>query len=409
MLEPAEAGHSENSAPVANAESHVLTITPFYPRIGNESAGCFIAEPLGEMIRAGLRSTVFAVEPVYRPASAVSSSAPEANWYRYTSLPSGLGLASAGIGLFWRLRRPVAAVHGGSPIDVIHAHGALPCGHAASLLSQRLNIPYIVSVHGLDAFSTGQVHGPAGGWCERVSRRVFQGARRVIGVSQRVCQEVEKGMGPSLAPSHEAGIGQTSSVVYNGVDAALFAPGPESCNPVLLTVGNLISSKGHELVVRALAALKPQFPALTWEVIGDGPELDRLRHLAVEFGVLGSIRFLGRRGRQAVAEAYSRCTVFVLPSRSEGLGCVYLEAMASGKTAVGCFGQGIEEVIRHGENGWLIPPDGLAGLIEALRMLLGAADLRMPMGSAARETILHGFTLQHQAARLMAIYRECSG
>jgi hypothetical protein len=98
-----------------------------------------------------------------------------------------------------------------------------------------------------------------------------------------------------------------------------------------------------------------------------------------------------------------------LPSRYEGLGSVYLEAMACGKPAVGCIGQGIEEVIRHCENGWLIPPNGLPELIEGLQILLRDRSRRLQIGTAARETILHGFTLQYQAQNLMAIYRECSG
>ena len=58
------------------APLHVLTITPFYPRRGNESGGCFVAEPLAELIRIGVRSSVFAVEPVYRPKAEVSAVAP---------------------------------------------------------------------------------------------------------------------------------------------------------------------------------------------------------------------------------------------------------------------------------------------------------------------------------------------
>lgn len=382
-----------------NCAPHVLTITPFYPTETNVSAGCFIAEPLGGLIGAGLQSTIFAVDPVYREQPRTLSIAPAATWFRYPSLPGGLGLASAGIGLYWRLRDDVTALHKESRIDLIHAHGALPCGHAASLLSRDLQIPYLVTVHGLDAFSAMQVRGWAGEWCRSVSRRVFQRSRRVIGVSRRVCEEMEKGTAGNVP----------TSVVYNGVDATLFTPGAEIPTPTLLTVGNLIPSKGHELVVRSLAALKSEFPGLTWEVIGDGPELDRIRSVAQELGVLGNIRFLGRRSRQGVADACRRCTLFALPSNSEGLGCVYLEAMSCAKPAVGCLDQGIAEVIRHGKNGWLVPPGGLAELIEGLRTLLRDAGLRTQIGAAARQTILAGFTLQQQAQRLLTIYRECSG
>ncbi len=375
---------------------HVLTITPFYPKAGNESGGCFVAEPLVELVRTGVQSTVFAVEPFYRPKPLKSSSAPEAHWYRYPSLPGRAGLASAGIGLYQRLQGAVGKLHARSRVDIVHAHGALPCGHAASLLSRCFKIPFVVTVHGLDAFSLRQVPRWQGRWCAKVSRGVYAEARRVIGVSRHICDEVCEGTGGNSAVS----------VVYNGADPSLFEPGDDPVQASLLTVGNLISSKGHESVVHALAALRLEFPDLTWEVIGDGPESGRVRQLAEKLGVLSAVRFHGRQSRQEVAQACRRCTVFVLPSRYEGLGCVYLEAMATGKVAVGCTGQGIEEIIRHGENGWLVPPEGHKELVEGLRILLRDDSQRRRIGAAARETILKSFTLQHQVQRLEAIYRE---
>ena len=375
---------------------HLLTITPFYPKAGNESSGCFVAEPLAELSKTGIHSTVFAVEPFYRPKSRAVSSAPVAEWVRYAALPGGIGLATSGMGLFMRLRSPVEKLHARSPIDLIHAHGALPCGHTAALLSRHLNVPFVVTVHGLDAFSSRQVSGRSRASCVRASRRVYAAALRVMGVSRHVCDEVTKEM---------AGL-STTAAVYNGVNPLLFVPGGDPAQPLLLTVGNLIPTKGHELTVHALAALRPEFPALTWEVIGEGPETTRIRALGEKLGVLSSMRFRGRQDRTAVAEACRSCTVFVLPSRYEGLGCVYLEAMACGKVAIGCEGQGIEEVIRHGENGWLVPPNGRHELIEGLRVLLRDGVRRAQIGAAARHTILQSYTLAHQAQRLQTIFQE---
>jgi teichuronic acid biosynthesis glycosyltransferase TuaC len=383
---------------------HVLTITPFYPKAGNESGGCFVAEPLAELAKTGVRSTVYAVEPFYRPRALRIASDVKSRWFRYAALPGGLGLSSAGRGLFLRLRRPAERLHALTPIDVIHAHGALPCGDAALRLSETLGIPFVVTVHGLDAFSTRQVPGWAGALCETASTRVYRTARRVISVSQHVCDEVQRGT-EGLAAS-------ASTVVYNGVDPLLFAPGvdsdptPDPVQGVVLTVGNLIPTKGHELLLRSLAVLRPEFPALTWEVIGDGPELNRIRELAEQLGMLANVRFRGRQNRATVAEAFRRCTVFALPSSYEGLGCVYLEAMASGKAAIGCLGQGIEEVIRHGENGWLIRTGASEELTQGLRVLLRDALRRARIGRAARETVLQSFTLAHQASALRAVYEE---
>jgi hypothetical protein len=116
---------------------------------------------------------------------------------------------------------------------------------------------------------------------------------------------------------------------------------------------------------------------------------------------------LGRKPRSDVAEAMRQCTLFALPSWYEGLGCVYLEAMSTERVAIGCRGQGIEEIIRHRENGWLIEPKSLSELTHALQTLLSDKPLRETLGRNARKTVLQGYTLAHQATQLLSLYREC--
>jgi len=82
--------------------------------------------------------------------------------------------------------------------------------------------------------------------------------------------------------------------------------------------------------------------------------------------------------------------------------------MSSGKPVVACRGQGIEEIIQHGRNGWLVAPDDLQGLTQALCALLENTERRNQIGNSARETILHGFTLAHHARALSGLYR-CLG
>ena len=102
-----------------------------------------------------------------------------------------------------------------------------------------------------------------------------------------------------------------------------------------------------------------------------------------------------------------RATVFALPSRYEGLGCVYLEAMSAGKPVIACRGQGIEEIVTEGVNGCLVGAGDLQELTDTLARILLQPELRRSMGQAARQTILQGYTLGHQAARLFRLYGEC--
>lgn len=375
---------------------HVLTLTPFYPNDKNDVAGCFVAEPLHAMQEMSVRFTVMAVQSFYTAKVSANDDWP-ADWNRYAGLPGGTGLSSSGAFLFARLIGKVRELHGHDPIDLIHAHAALPCGHAASLLSGQLKIPFVVTVHGLDAYYTNQVKGRAGEWCRRVTRHVYRSASNIICISEHVREQVLNGTEGSCS----------TSIVYNGVDHDFFAPANEPRDLKILSVGNLIPVKGHDLLIRALAIIQKEIPDLTCEIIGEGPERTRLQKLAAELKVEDKIKFLGRQSRTDVAQAFRESILFALPSRYEALGCVYLEAMAAAKPVIACRNQGIAEIIEHGKNGWLVSADDANELAEGIRVLIHDTDLRNRMRLAARRTILKSLTLQHQGKRLTDIYREC--
>ena len=382
---------------------HVLTLTPFFPMQRDEAEGCFVAEPLSALAQLGVSNSVRAVQPFYRRGALVTDSAIQARRMRFFSLPGGWGLSSAGAFLFASLLPEIRSLHGSHPVDLIHAHSALPCGHAASLLSRELKIPFVVTVHGLDAFSTRQVEGRAGRWCASMSRSVYRSACSVICVSERVRDQVIEGASGRV----------NTAVVYNGVDPGMFSPPEREPDALMvLSVGNLIPIKGHDLLLRAFAAVQARLsgfsPTPSLEIIGDGPERARLQQLAQELGIAAIVHFRGRQSRRGVADAMRRATVFALPSNYEGLGCVYLEAMSSGKAVIACQGQGIEEVIQPAVNGCLIEPGDLPALSDTLAALLQQGELRKKIGNAARRTILQGFTLEHQSARLLQHYRECA-
>ncbi len=380
------------------AKLHVLTLTPFYPSAGDEVSGCFVAETLQQLKTQGVASSVIAVDSIYHPSRRSSKQYP-AEWIRYPQLPGNFGLSSAGRFLGATLLSRVGRLHRDSPVSVIHAHAALPCGDAAAFLSRRLSIPFVVTIHGLDVFNSCFQDGIAAGWRRKASMIVYERARKVICISGRVQRLLKDGMSAAVA----------TEVVYNGTDPSVFAPAPaQSEPPTILIVGNLLAGKGHELVLRAFSRVKDSHPGLRCRIIGEGADRDRFARLARDLGIGYQVHFVGRQSRAEVAEAMRACTVFVLPSRYEGLGCVYLEAMASAKPVIACRGQGIDEIIHHGSNGWLIPVDGLEELVQGLQVLLDDAELRRRIGQAARQTILDRLTLSHQAENLLKIYREAA-
>jgi len=376
-------------------ELHVLTLTPFYPSAGDEVSGCFVAEMLEQLKSEDVTSTVMAVGNVYHPRKVAEDSKP-AIWCRYLQFPGIAGLSSAGVLLYSGIRAKVRRLHQQRTIDLIHAHAALPCGDAAARLTRDLGIPFVVSVHGLDAFNTCFGRGISVRWRQRASCLVYRQAAAVVCVSGKVNQAVTAVMGPEVR----------ATTLYNGTDAELFSPDPTVTREeaTLLVVGNLLRIKGQGLVLQATAKLKDRYPLLRCLFIGDGPDRPLLLDLAKRSGIQDRVKFVGRKSRAEVAEAMRRCTLFVLPSSYEGLGCAYLEAMAGGMPVIACHGQGIEEIIRHRENGWLIGVEDLEELAQAISAILQNPVLRVEMGKAARRTILEGLTMANQAKRMRALY-----
>lgn len=387
--------HAFESHPI-----HVLTLTPFYPSERDEVDGTFVAEPLEHLSAFKVDSTIIASKPRAWGNFKSSRRVPEAIWVRHPQLPGRAAYGSWGLLLYARLAHFVSRLHREHHIDLIHAHSALPCGHPAALLSRQLQIPFVVTTHGLDVFSTRREKGISRRWVDRCSRFVYRKAAMNICVSEAVRRVMVEVLGDSTR----------TTVIYNGVNTTLFTPPPgddEDSTLTVLSVGRLVPSKGLELVLRAVAELTGKYPQLRYEIIDDGPERSHLVALAHELKIAERVKFHGRQNRQFVAEAMKRCTIFALPSRDEAMGCVYLEAMATAKPIIGSRGQGIEEIVRHGENGWLIQPDNLQEMAQALDILLENAPLRKQIGKEARKTIIERLTLQHQAARLSQLYREC--
>ncbi len=381
------------------AQLHVLTLTPFFPHASNPVYGTYIFEPMGYFAEFNLRSTVIGVSPLHYQRRRPLPEAP-AEWLRYPTFPGNSGLTTAGLFLYRRALPLVTALHLRDRIHVIHAHAALPCGHAASLIAERLGIPFVVTIHGLDVFNACfEVRTRAAERRAKLSTEIYGRAASVICISRVIEKILRDGVQGAAS----------SCVIYNGTDPQIFYPEDQPVPnraATILMVGNLLRGKGHEIVLKAMAQVAPQFPGLRCSLIGEGLDQNRFADLARTLGISDRVFFLGRQDRAAVARAMRECTIFALPSRFEGLGCAYLEAMACAKPVIACEGQGIGEIIQHRQNGWLIPVDGVPEMIDALHQFLGSPDLRTRLGTNARETILNGLTLANQAHRLSDLYRD---
>lgn len=158
------------------------------------------------------------------------------------------------------------------------------------------------------------------------------------------------------------------AIVPNGYDPAEFGPGPafDHPRPYLLGVGRLEAQKGFDVLIEALAAV----PGPDLLLAGDGSERARLAALALERGVEARVHLLGPTDRATTVALYRGAAAVVCPSRFEGLPLVCIEALAAARPVVASAVNGIPEVIRPGETGFLVPPDDPGALAGALARVL---------------------------------------
>lgn len=171
----------------------------------------------------------------------------------------------------------------------------------------------------------------------------------------------------------------------------------------LLTVARLGASeegKGIDQVIAALPAVRARVPDLTYTIIGEGDDLPRLKALAATHGVLPLVHFAGRVSDADLHAYLHGADLFVMPSRKEGFGIVFVEAMAHGVPVIAGAHAGSPEVVPHGETGLLVRNDDREGLVDAIGRLLADPALRRRMGEAGRRRVATVYAYPQFRARI---------
>ena len=200
-------------------------------------------------------------------------------------------------------------------------------------------------------------------------------------------------------------------VIANGVDAdklvaASHGPLPAGVpegRPLVVCVARLEPVKGVDVLVRATALL----PGVVVAVAGDGPEEAALRELAAALGVAGRVTFLGRVS--PVAPLLAAADVVALPSRSEGMPIVALEAMALSRPVVASRVGGVGEAVADGKTGVLVAPNDPAALAAALGRVTGDPSAAAAMGEAGEARVAASFGSRTMADAYVALFAELLG
>jgi teichuronic acid biosynthesis glycosyltransferase TuaC len=254
------------------------------------------------------------------------------------------------------LGRSLARMHETAPLDLVHAHYALPSGAGALEFTEREGLPLAISVHG------GDVLGPL------VSTPTARA--RIAEVLRRASLVLCNSRGTLERCAELTGDDERMTVVHLGAEAPADAA-PKHSTPTIATLAHVVPRKRHADVVRALAVLAGRVPEVRWLVIGEGPERPALERLAAQLGVAARVDWAGKLPHTEALTELSRCHAMVMPSVDEAFGVAYVEALACGVPAIGCRGEsGPEEIAALGEGMLLVPPKDPDALAETIAGVL---------------------------------------
>lgn len=284
----------------------------------------------------------------------------------------------------WKLARKIVFIFKAMMISVFERPAFLICSHidlapAAFLLKKVLNIKYVILAYGTDVWNVKNGIKYCG----------LKNAEMVITISRYT--------GGVLASN---GIDEKKiKYLCNTFDSSLFRIRPRDKKlisglglenkKVILTVSRICSEekyKGHDIMLKVLRMLNEDY---VWIVVGGGNHLSSLKDEAGKSGLDGRIRFAGVVDNDRLPDYHNLCDCFVMPSKGEGFGIVFLEALACGKPVVGGNLDGSREPLMDGKLGFMVNPENVEEIAKTIKMACSAKEDRTDPEYLTKEVEAH--------------------
>ena len=338
---------------------HIMFIPSWYSNVRNKVHGSFFKEQALELQKAGVKVTVAYNEvwpltmlgKIHEEKGLKYNVEDGLKTYRYKNynyIPKNPLMFKVFNKRMEKLYKEIVKKEGA--IDIIHAQSSLWGGISAAYIAEKYNIPLVITEHSSVERGPYVKKSYIPFICDS-----YKKAQKVITVGNGLKNEIESLSGR-----------QDIEVIGNLVDLSKFTIKKRIKNEkfIFFSLAFLEGEKGFDTLIKSFAKKFKDKEAVLY-IGGDGSQRSWLEALTVENGVKDQIIFLGALSRDDVSKWMNKCDCFVLPSRYETFGVVYIEALASGRPVIGALNGGAEDIINN-LNGYLIPIDDIDILAEKM-------------------------------------------
>ena len=338
---------------------HIMFIPSWYSNVRNKVHGSFFKEQALELQKAGVKVTVAYNEvwpltmlgKIHEEKGLKYNVEDGLKTYRYKNynyIPKNPLMFKVFNKRMEKLYKEIVKKEG--VIDIIHAESSLWGGISAAYIAEKYNIPLVITEHSSVERGPYVKKSYIPFICDS-----YKKAQKVITVGNGLKNEIESLSGR-----------QDIEVIGNLVDLSKFTIKKRIKNEkfIFFSLAFLEGEKGFDTLIKSFAKKFKDKEAVLY-IGGDGSQRSWLEALTVENGVKDQIIFLGALSRDDVSKWMNKCDCFVLPSRYETFGVVYIEALASGRPVIGALNGGAEDIINN-LNGYLIPIDDIDILAEKM-------------------------------------------
>ncbi|MBB6621835.1 glycosyltransferase [Clostridium gasigenes] len=275
-------------------------------------------------------------------------------------------------------------------VDLIHAQSSLWAGISAAYISKKYNIPLVITEH--SSIERGSYVRES---YKPLIKESYNVAKKVVVVGTGLKKEIEEFSGRN-----------DIKVIHNLVPLELFEKKEEKNNEefTFFSLAFLEGEKGMDTLIKAFSdGFKGRNCKL--KIGGAGSQRKGLEILANNLGIKNQVVFLGALLREEVAKNMNECNAFVLASRYETFGVVYIEALAAGKPIIGMYNGGAEDIINE-VNGKIVAIDDINGLKDA--MINIKENINSYNSDVIRADCIKRFTKESIVEKIIEVYKEIS-